>query len=143
MSCDCTPFVSTANSGVNNIATNGTIPLGSVTREYNRCCGDVSCKLDGDSITIKGRLQAFLVIGHVTLEQVDTSSSTPPVLSISLLQNGTTVQGSRVSGSSSGRITFPICSVVRNDAVSSSIITLFNTGPEVNLINCAVTVIPV
>lgn len=143
MSCDCTPFISVANSGVSNIPRGGTIPLGSVVREHNRCCGDVSCKLSGDGIQIKGRLQAFFVTGHVTVSQVDTSSNTPPVLSVSLLQNGTAIQGSTVSESSSGTVTLPISSVVRNDAVSSSVLTLSNAGPEVDLVNSSLTVLPI
>lgn len=143
MTCDCTPFLSTVNTGVSGIQTDATIPFGSVTREHNRCCGDVSCKLDGTGIVIKGARQAFLVSGHVTISQVDTSSSTAPTLSIELLQNGVKVQGSEVSGSSAGTITLPICSVVRNDSTTSSVLTLSNTGPEVDLVNCSVTILPI
>lgn len=142
MSCDCTPFVYVANSGVSNIPRNGTIPLGSVVREKTTCCGD-GVRLDGDSLICKGHGRAFLVLGNVSVSQVDTSGSTDPVLSVALLQNGSVVPGSETYASSPGTVTLPISAVVRNAVASSSVLTLSNTGPAVDLLGCALTVIPV
>lgn len=142
MGCNSTPFIYVANEGVSNILTNAIIPLGNVVREQTNCCNP-KADLDGTGIVCSGSKAPFHVTGHITLAQVDESGSTPPAISIELLQNGSTVQGSKVVSNSSGQVTLPIDSVIRNDCCSSSVLTLKNTGVAVNLVYSALTVKPI
>lgn len=133
----CTPYIYLANSNAGPVEQDGMVPLGEVVLQRGN-----ACSLSGNSVRCRG-CAAFEVSGTVTLSQVDTSSSTPPELSIAVCKDGTEVLGGVYSATSTGTVTIPVFTCVPGDCCNVASIGIKNLGPKANVDASSIRIKPV
>lgn len=133
----CVPYIYLTAANAGTVEQNGMFPIGDVVIQKGN-----QCQLSGNSVRCRG-CSAFEVAGTITISQVDTSSSTPPLLSVAVCKDGSQVLGGEYSATSSGTVTIPIFTCVTGDCCNVASIGVKNLGPEVALDDLSLRIKPV